>query len=320
MKKYNILSYISCALLALCMSCDDVFEEDISDEQVVPFSPLQGNQIDGNTVNFQWSFVEDADAYRIQVANEIQNIGLVLDSLLPTTSLLINLPSGNYSWSVRAENFAYETSFFEPRDFSVTFSDNLASQNVILSTPSDGLFTNNTSLIYTWESLEAANSYDFELLRVLNGTTTVTQENTETTSFQVGDDVYEEDAQYIWRVRALNDETQTIYSERSIFIDRVIPEAPIVILPVQNSVFDTDTVDFDWSIGADTGNVQSERRSVIEFSNTEDFETLIDSITLGISETTYTFTTTGIIYWRVRVGDLAGNMSTYSEITSFMLN
>ncbi|MEP0266052.1 hypothetical protein [Dokdonia sp.] len=320
MKKYKIITLIGCMLMAICISCDDVLEEDISDEEVVPFSPLQGNQIDGNTVNFQWSFVEDADAYRLQVQNDIQNIGLVLDSLVPATSLQVNLPSGNYAWTVRAENFAYVTPFFESTSFSVVFSDDLASQSVTLSTPSNSLFTNNTTLIYTWEALAAADSYDFELLRVLNGTTTVTQENTVMTSIQVDNNVYEEDAQYLWRVKAINDESQTTFSERSVFIDRSVPEAPTLGTPAQDAMFDTDTIDFDWSIGADTGNVQSERSSVIEFSETEDFETLIDTVTVNVSETTYTFTNTGVIYWRVRVDDVAGNMSAYSEITSFMIN
>jgi hypothetical protein len=254
------------------------------------------------------------------VISDVLNVGVVLDSLVPATSLQVNLASGNYSWSARAENFGYVTSFFDRTDFSILFSDNLASQGVTLSTPSDGLFTNNTTLIYTWDALEAASSYDFELLRILNGTTTVVQENSEMTSIQVDGSLYVEDAQYVWRVKAINDESQSMYSEHSVFIDRSIPEAPTLGTPDQNTIFGDDTVNFDWSIGSDTGNVQSERSSVIEFSETEDFDTLIDTITIDVSETAYTFTNTGIIYWRVKVNDAAGNMGAYSEINSFMIN
>lgn len=320
MRKYKVIAILGGMIMAICISCDDVLEEDISDAQVVPFSPLQGNQIEGNTVNFQWSFVEDADAYRVQVLSDVLNVGVVLDSLVSTTSLQVNIPSGNYSWSARAENFGYVSPFFEFTDFSVLFSDNLVSQSVTLSTPSDGLFTNNTTLIYTWEALEAASSYDFELLRILNGTTTVVQETTEMTSVQVDEGIYVEDAQYVWRVKAINEESQSMYSERSVFIDRSIPEAPILGTPDQNAIFDTDMINFDWSIGSDTGNVQSERSSVIEFSENEDFDILIDAVTIDVSETIYTFTNTGIIYWRIKVNDAAGNMSIYSEIKSFMIN
>lgn len=320
MKKNKIIAVLGWVTLITFTSCDTFLEEDISNDKILPISPVQGDEIEGNTINFQWSFVEDTDAYRVQVLSDIPNTGNVLDSLLQTTSLQINLPSGNYSWRARGENFAYVTPFFDPTDFSVIFSDNLASQNVILTTPSDDLFTNNTSLTFTWESLEAANSYDFELLRNLNGIITVIQENTELNSIQIDSNIYDEDAQYIWRVKAINNESQTAYSERSIFIDRSIPGAPTLISPIQNTIFETNIIDFDWLIGSDTGNVQSERNSVVEFSELEDFETIIDTIIVTASEVSFTFNNSGIIYWRVVTKDIAGNTSAYSETWSFMIN
>jgi len=292
MKKLNV--FLILLLAVLCIACDDVFEEDISDDEVFPFFPLEGDVVSGNSVNFQWDFLEDVDSYRIQVLSADGNTGIVLDSLVTTTSLRVNIPSGEYSWSASGENFAFSTPFFDPINFSVEFSDDLSNQSVQLLTPSDNFITNTLPIIYTWTPLEAAESYTFGLQRVLNGTTTVLDENT-------GINV-------------------SIEPAADLLLDRTVPEIPTLLSPVQSELFDTDTILFSWTLPTDTGNIQSARSSVIQFSQSASFDVIIATETLSAASTTTTFELTGELFWRVRVDDAAGNSSAFSEIRSFTIN
>jgi len=319
MKKLNV--FLILLLAVLCIACDDVFEEDISDDEVFPFFPLEGDVVSGNSVNFQWDFLEDVDSYRIQVLSADGNTGIVLDSLVTTTSLRVNIPSGEYSWSASGENFAFSTPFFDPINFSVEFSDDLSNQSVQLLTPSDNFITNTLPIIYTWTPLEAAESYTFGLQRVLNGTTTVLDENTGiNVSIEPAADNYEEDAEYIWSVQAINENSTSQPVQRSLLLDRTVPEIPTLLSPVQSELFDTDTILFSWTLPTDTGNIQSARSSVIQFSQSASFDVIIATETLSAASTTTTFELTGELFWRVRVDDAAGNSSAFSEVRSFTIN
>ena len=149
MKKYKLYIPLFLLLSLFYISCDDFLEEDIADDEIFPIFPLEGDEIEGNSVNFQWSFVEDADAYRLQVRSDNPNTAIIIDSLVTSTSLNVNIPSGGYSWSTSGENFASFTPFFDPVNFTVLFSDDLEDQSIQLLTPSEDFFTNTVPVIYT---------------------------------------------------------------------------------------------------------------------------------------------------------------------------
>lgn len=288
-------------------ACDDILEEDITDDSIQITYPLEGAVIDGNNVQFSWQHLDGADDYRVQVLNENQTI--IVDSLVSENQLNYSIGEGNYQWRVKGENFAYETEYTFPVNFSVDISEDLTNQSVILSTPSDNLYTNNSDITFTWNPVVNANSYTFEVLKNNNGQTTIYQESEiANTSSNIDSSLFDVDAEYIWKVKAVNNSSETSYSERSIYIDRVEPNTPALNTPNDNST-NSSLVTFNWSNGTDTGNIQSSITNTIEIASDINFNTILLSDNTQNNTYQYTFSSTGDYYWRVKAYDSAGNES-----------
>ena len=315
----NNIKFLSIIWLLLFISCDDILEEDLSSDLVTPITPTDGSTIVNNLVNFSWESLEGADDYRLQLVRPSQNNMMVLDSLVNSTSFQYPLEPGTYEWRVRGENFAYETAYSFPISFTVEASSDLTNQTLLLNTPSANLYTNTTNLLFTWNDLQFADSYTFELIKNLNGQTTLTQQSGITgTNFSVNASVFDEDAEYIWKVKAVNSNSETAYTSRSIYIDRQAPNQPSLVSPANEEVITDIAIDFNWTIGQDSGNVQSEVSSVLEIAQDANFNTIIESFTVtnGISQQV-DIPNVGTYYWRVRTIDVAGNSGSYSISRSF---
>ncbi|MEO1032272.1 MAG: hypothetical protein AAFX55_12745 [Bacteroidota bacterium] len=294
-------------LIIVTYTCDDILEEDISGDSIQTITPMDGAVIVGNNVQFIWQDLDGADDYRVQVLG--QNQVIVVDSLVSENQLEYTLNEGSYQWRVKGENFAYETEYTFPINFSVEISDDLTNQNVILSTPSDNLYTNNTAITFTWSAISSASSYTVEIVRSNNGETTIYQESGVTaTSLGIAASLFDIDAEYIWKVKAINDTSETAFSERSLFIDRVVPNVPTLNTPGDNETASL-TATFNWTNGTDTGNVQSTITNTIEIASDINFNSLLLSDDTENNTYQYTFPNTGVYYWRVKTYDLAGNQS-----------
>jgi hypothetical protein len=311
MKKAN---RIFIALLALVIySCDDIIEEDISNDSIQTISPIEGAIIEGNTVQFSWQQLDGADDYRIQIINN--NQALILDSLATSSMFNYSLNPGNYQWRVKGENFAYTTQYTFPINFSVEASDNLINQNIILSTPSNNLYTNDTDIILTWQEIIGADYYDLEVAKLFGGEQTVLQEtNITSTSFNLQSDIFDEDAEYQWKIKAVNASSQTNFSERSIFLDRQAPNQPVLVSPNDQETSTSFTTNFNWTNGTDMGNVQSALTTTFEISTDINFGSLLVSEDLQNNSYQYIFDVTGVYYWRVINFDEAGNIGDYSAV------
>lgn len=315
----NSIKFLSLLSLIFFISCDDILEENINSDLVTPITPTSNSTIINNVVTFSWEALDGADEYRLQVMDIAQNNTIVLDSLVSGTSFQHPINPGNYQWRIRGENFAYESAYSFPINFTVQASSDLTNQLVILNTPTDNLYSNSTNLLFTWNSLAFADSYTFELVKNLNGQTTVFQQSNITGTNQgVNASVFNVDAEYIWKVKAINTSTETTYSQRSIYLDRQAPNQPALVTPDNEAIITGTTIDFTWSVGQDTGNVQSEVRSVLEIAQDANFNTIIETITVtnGTSQQV-TVPSLGTYYWRVQTKDAAENSSTYSSNRSF---
>lgn len=315
----NNIKFLSIICLILFLSCDDILEENLTDDLVTPIAPTEGSIITNNLVNFSWNPLEGADDYRLQLANVSQNNVILLDSLINGTSFQYPLEPGTYQWRIRGENFAYETAYSFPVFFTVEASSDLANQTLILNTPTDNLYTNNSNLLFTWNDLQYADSYTFELVKNLNGQTTVAQQSGITaTNYSVNTTVFDVDAEYIWKVKALNSTSETIYTSRSIYLDRQAPNQPSLVSPADEENITGTLVDFNWTVGQDNGNIQSEVSSILEIAQDANFNTIIESlsITNGNAQQV-TIASLGTYYWRVKTNDAAGNSSSYSISRSF---
>ncbi|TAI48498.1 hypothetical protein [Flagellimonas allohymeniacidonis] len=136
--KWKIGMYVAAVVLFLT-ACEDILEEvDLSDRQVAIFAPLDSTVVNSNTVNFNWDRVEDATAYRFQLAapSFVDTQQLVLDSIFEvdtlgrvSTQIQQELVNGNYEWRIRAQNSGFETPYT-----SSTFTVN-GDENVDLDPP-----------------------------------------------------------------------------------------------------------------------------------------------------------------------------------------
>ncbi|UII80129.1 hypothetical protein [Flagellimonas sp. CMM7] len=312
---YNIIGLLLVATLFI--GCDDVFEENISDDSITVISPKDDAIINSNSVTFRWDVLDGASEYNVQVSEQ-SSFTIVLDSMVQGNILSVQMQSGIYDWQVRGENFAYVSSYSFPESFSIESTNNLADQNVFLNAPSDNFYTGNNTIILSWSVIQAADSYSIQVEKTLDGNTSIVLQQNEITgaSFTLDSSILDEDAVYGWSIKAVNDISETSFSSRNIFLDTTVPNQPTLTSPNDNDTTST-TVDFTWNSGADTGNVQSPLANLLEISTDENFSSIVQSYNTGeVVSQQHTFSNTGIFYWRVRISDEAGNESSYSETRS----
>ena len=302
-------------LLAITQfSCEDIVQEDITNDTVSIISPTEGQTISSNVIPFQWQYLDGADQYQVQVRNSTDLI--VIDSVVNTTTLSHALIPGNYNWRVKGINSAYHSGYTFPVSFTVESSDDLSTQTMVLNTPSDNIYLNGASNVNTtWTAIPAATSYTFELDKNLNAsvTTLVTVPNITGTSYSISSSQFSNDAVYIWKIKAVNSNntTETLYSTRKIQIDSQVPDTPSLTSPENNHSTTESTINFEWSNPTDTGVVQSPITSVLEIATDINFTTAVQSINVNSTSKSQTLTT-GTYYWRVKNKDEAGNVGSYT--------
>lgn len=317
MKTTNKIFFLIISLLFI--SCEDVFEEDITDDVIVVVSPKENTTIESNVVNFQWKDLEGAKKYRVQVLDLSETV--VIDSLVTKTNLNCPLASGTYKWKVRGENFAYESNYSAPSIFSMNVSDDLTNQQVVLSSPDNNIYFNTSAVTVKWQNLQAASSYSVEVVNTTSGESVYKDENVTQTSVALSSSYLKEDAQYQWKVRGINSFSETLqFSTRNFYIDTAVPSAPQNSLPATNATISNNiTTTFSWVSPTDTGAVKSPLVYTIEFSNTEAFTSIYFTTNTTTTSYQHAFTVVGDYYWRVKTTDAAKNTSAYSTAFKFTL-
>ncbi|OMQ11323.1 hypothetical protein [[Flexibacter] sp. ATCC 35103] len=317
MKTINKLILI--ALTILTYSCEDIFEKNISNDTVQNLYPINNPIIESNVVSFRWNTLNGADKYRIQIyeSNQI----LVLDSLTNKTSITLPLNTGNYIWRVRGENYAYESIYSFPSNFSIIIPNDLNNQQVILISPENNTFINFINVTLNWQALNNVTSYSLKLVNTATGQEIYSNTNLTNTSFTL-DLLTLEDGNYEWRLKAKNTDTETKqYSARNFNIDRTVPNQPKNILPTDNSIQTAGSnTTYTWSIASDTGNVKSPISYIVEFAMDTDFNTILQTQNSSYTTLQQSFSAKGIYYWRVRAIDEAGNIGINSAVFKFTVN
>lgn len=310
-------------LVFLCLTfynCEDILEEDISDDIVFTIYPTEDLIIESNVVNFQWNDLEGADDYRLQIFNTSQ-VKLV-DTLIARTQITIPLSEGNYLWRVRGENSAYQSTYSLPVSFVVNESEDLASQQVILSSPVNNFMTNSNSFTLSWNSLSAADYYNFQLINnTLGGTIVFQQNNILNNTLTLNSTILSQDGNYTWKIKGVNGVSETVFSSRDFSLDTTLPNQPVNGLPANNSIQTINqNINFNWSIGADSGVIQSSISYRIEISNNINFTTILQASNISTNSFQQLFNSTGDYYWRVRAVDAAGNNGPFSNAFKFTIN
>jgi hypothetical protein len=304
------------------VSCEDILEKNITNSIVEVIYPKNDVEIFSNVVNFQWTEVDGAKKYRIQVYSDASRV--VLDSLVTKNAISFPISKGDYNWKVRAENSGYTSSYTNTFNFSVKETTDLTNQQVLLSFPEDNFYTNNANIILTWEILSAADKYSFELLKISNGSSSIVNQQSNLTSpaISLTNSILSSDAEYNWKIKAFNttNTTNTQFSTRKFYLDTVVPNVATNTLPLNNSLQTINQeINFTWSAPSDSGIVLSPISYVFETANNSAFNSA-EITTRSVSNYQKTFTTAGDYYWRVKSKDQAGNFGAYSTTFKFTIN
>lgn len=116
--RYRIIVWISVLMYLTLYSCYDVFEEDLTDQQLILKAPYNGAVLSQSEVTFWWSVIEGIQGYELIIANPsfdkvewimVENIIPVADTVRPENKIVVELSSGVYEWYVSAYNSASET-------------------------------------------------------------------------------------------------------------------------------------------------------------------------------------------------------------------
>jgi len=323
MSRLNKILILSLIFISTISSCDDIFEEDISNESIDLISPLDESVVEGNFVTLQWQAIGNVDNYRLEIKSEVT--GFIIDTLSLENVVSIPLSAGDYSWKVRGENSAYQTDYSFERSFSMIDVNDLSDQIIFLNSPDINLFLQSDDLILDWEEINVATGYELLIDRIIDGQQENIVNDTEVMSppYLVDENLLMSDGSYKWSIKAVNEESESSFSNRFFFIDNQEPLIPTLISPENEELLNTiDSIALEWMIPEDIGEIQSEIVSFYELSNDENFMDIIESndIPSESSSIEIQALSTGTYYWRVRLFDEASNQGEWSAIRSFTID
>jgi len=301
-------------IFAFLASCKIIEERNLDGDKVVIVAPPNNLQTSISSHTFWWNEVSDALGYHLQIVQP--DFGFIehleLDTLLSKNQFTWTLEPGTYEWRVNAYNGSSETDFTY-HTITVDSTSDLSGQSVVLLLPVNNFQTQDQTISFTWEILESAEEYRFQLMDDFDNSLVedhLLAQNAVSLTLDEGD--------YVWKVRAQNSFSNSPYSEFSLSIDLSSPTTPDVVSPsygdyieLGDSVFwsrDTEAVIDQFVL--DNDSLFLSPIVDVEFSisgNSGSYE--IDTGTIGQS-----------LFWRVRSMDQAGNWSDWSAYSKFVIN
>ncbi len=294
---FKSLLIASLGILAMVVACDDIFEENITEDELFLLAPGEGAVIEGDSIiTFSWDFLEGASSYQIQVVSpSFENAGLLLlDSITNNNNVSANLQPGQYQWAVRGFNNGFSTVFFQN---SFTINDEFISdfsQLTVNTLAPNGNLTDN-SVLFAWDDLQNATQYQLQIASpsFTNPTallidTLITETNT---TLQVPNGSYE------WRVRAIdNAGARTRYTTLMFEVmgEMIFSELVVNIIAPMGAVNQRDVL-FIWD---ELNNAENYQMQIATPSFSNPTAILIDT-TLAVSNLTLAVPD-GIHEWRIR--------------------
>ena len=205
-------------------------------------APADGFVTDSSYVNFDWSDVNRATRYIIEISRNSNFSDIALYDSNLTVSSYRNpapLPNLTYYWRVTAAN----QSLISPRSSSRSFTINVLVQAPTLLAPPDNALLGVSNVNFDWNDIPGAVSYVLEVASDSNFSSRVVNDSAVTQSsysHSFGD------ARYYWRVTAFNGLVYSSRSEMRDFLLITFLAAPLLSYPNNGFVSDTDRVDFGW--------------------------------------------------------------------------
>ncbi|MBK7309964.1 MAG: hypothetical protein IPI93_04010 [Sphingobacteriaceae bacterium] len=308
-----------CVIILLFTLCKkDFIVEDIEDKTITVNAPVNNLVTTNNKITFWWEALDGAEKYNIQIVKPsfASITEIISDTNIVGTKYSLTLQPGTYQWRIRATNAGGSTAY-QTFNLKVDTTSNLSSLSVSTIDPPANWLTGNKRVSFSWNSLNAADSYQIILLNSTNGTIKDT-----TTALTTYTYTFPSQGSYSWKVRALNDFSISQYNAALSFtIDQTSPSAPILTLPSHGSIV-TPTNSLFWNrIGAPDAKYDS-----IYVATDSAFTNIISytkaytqSITINMLSSSPP--ATGSFYWwKLRSVDSVGNRSVFSNQLKFKLN
>jgi hypothetical protein len=310
--RYLILSI---GLILFLTACKEFLEPSLKNTKVILLAP--GEKLESRKYNqsFWWEPVEDALLYRLQIVTPRfdSTSSVVVDTLVKGNKFSITLNPGNYEWRVRSENGS-STGLFSSRKLTILESS-LEEQQVQLTSPSNHFITNQSPLVYRWESLFSAAKYRLQIdtnnfadenILVFNNTTPALE-------FTVP---FSKEKLYQWRVRVENDTDQSKWSVIStVLYDHTAPPKTILNSPANKQTV-AKPVALQWDVALTASKYEL---FVFKSDSTSTYNT---GFPVTVNGTSYNFNegaTGEKIYWKVRALDEAGNKGLFSDLRNFII-
>jgi len=310
MKNFNI--YILLFLMCFISNCDVILEPDISNIIVPLKSPGNNFTSTQESQTFWWDFVAGATFYNIQIVSPsfdaVQQ--LITDSEVETNTFEQSLPPGEYEWTVIAYNNSY-VSKSEIYKLTIEEATTLENQTVLLVAPINNTIINNNPTRLLWQTLSIAENYAIQIATpdFTNSIYIVSEDTTTNDYFDILDLT---DGTYQWRVKALNSNSSTEYTEDNFTVDRTPPTNPILNSPNDGSTFFlNNNITLSWTSSSDA--VQDTLFITRDLGQSDEVV-----LTLPTLDQTYTFidstsTNSQTYFWQIKSVDVVGNVSTSSS-------
>ncbi|MCB0770937.1 MAG: hypothetical protein KDC00_11090 [Flavobacteriales bacterium] len=290
---------VGLACLLLSPGCKDIIEADLAGYGVVLLTPPDGYISTANLSAFRWEAIPGADAYRIQIAepNFTNPVIYRYDSLVSGTTFDAPLQPGVYRWRVRGENPNSSTSYYE-RGLVIEESTTLEGSSPLLIGPTSGAITAADPIMFSWEALNGAEDYRFELRSGSQTGSLVTAMIVGGTSIELN---IPEEGPYTWGVQAQNSTSSSNFSYWALTVDRTAPGTPILQEPINAIQLPNAPFTFRWTTGSNAGSGASDSLFVVDAGAQviRSIHAPAPQVTDSLGGGTYT--------WYVRTTDAAGN-------------
>ena len=123
--KFKSMKYwLVIVLIAVSISCDEIFVDDITDDSIELISPVDGAKVNSNRIEFSWSTLTGADEFRFQLiaSSFTSEAPVLIDTIVQKNWLELTIPAAEYQWRVRGINESYR-SLYSVRTFTVTVNN-----------------------------------------------------------------------------------------------------------------------------------------------------------------------------------------------------
>lgn len=295
------------ALAVFAGACSTWQEEQVDAEVVEVFVPRDSLQTDIATQLFYWYHVSGASKYELQIVTpSFDRIDrLMLDTNVAGNQYEFTLPPGSYEWSIRAYNGSSSTDYTVSRLYIDSTLD-LTNQTVVLLNPLDRDTSNKGTYSFKWQKLYNADSYSFELYQPDRFGQLIHSQEVINDNLSYAPQM---EGAFEWRVKALNDNSQTIFFERDFYRDATAPLAPSLTAPANNAMVSSSSVNFSWQ----SDKTGSSIKDTLVLSTDSAFGSLPYAKYYSPNgEVKADTLSTGVYYWRVRSYDKAGNIGNWS--------